>query len=84
MRSIKIKEMHTLLTIDTLLEWQAINEILAVYYVPFCAGAADNFYYICLDEANYSKVYYIEHEFLNDFLVAPEIKGFIPNGFTEF
>ena len=71
-------------TIDQLLKWQEMDGFIPMYYIPFCSDEADDFYYVCVDETGYGKIYYIFSEFLDDFLAAPERHGFIANSFTEF
>ena len=78
-----------ILTIDKLLEWQEMDaqewdEFIPMYYIPFCSDAADDSYYIRVDEEGYGKVYYIFSEFLEEFLEDPEGNGYVAGSFTEF
>ena len=73
-----------ILTIDKLLEWQEMDGFIPMCYVPFCSEAADDFFYVRVDEEGYGKIYYIFGEFLDDFLADPQGEGLIADSFAEF
>ena len=68
-------------TIDQLLEWQEKDDMIPMYYIPFCADEADDSYYVRVDEKGYGKIYY-----LVDILDNPNIDGvgLIAESFTDF
>ena len=70
-----------ILTIDKLLEWQEMDGLIPMCYIPFCSDEANDSYYIRIDEEGYGKIYYII-----DFLDNSKIEetGLIANSFTEF
>jgi len=59
------------LSIDTLLNWQQMDEFLPKTLVPFCSDAGGDFYYIQADGKG-ENVYYIFHEDDDEFLDHPE------------
>lgn len=82
--AIKYPVMDKIPTMDTLLKWQAMDGFIPMNLVPFCDDEAGDSYYIRVDEAGYGKIYYIFHEFMDDFLADPEGEGFVAGSFTEF
>jgi len=59
------------LSIDTLLKWQQMDEFLPKTLVPFCSDAGGDFYYIQADGRG-ENVYYVFHEDDDEFLDHPE------------
>lgn len=68
-------------TIDHLLEWQEMDKLIPMYYIPFCTDEANDNYYIRVDEAGYGEIHYIV-----DFPDNPDFEGvgLIANSFTDF
>ena len=61
-----------------------MDGFIPMCYVPFCSEAADDFFYVRVDEEGYGKIYYIFGEFLDDFLADPQGEGLIADSFAEF
>ena len=68
-------------TINRLLEWQEMDKLIPMCYIPFCADEANDSYYIRVDEDGYGEIHYIV-----DFLDNSDIEGvgLIANSFKEF
>lgn len=68
-------------TIDQLLNWQEMDKLIPMCYIPFCADEVNSSYYIRVDKEGYGEIYYIV-DFLDNFDI--EGVGLIANNFTDF
>lgn len=68
-------------TINQLLNWQEMDKLIPICYIPFCSDEANSSYYVRVDEEGYGKIYYIV-----DFLDNPDIEGvgLIADNFSAF
>lgn len=71
-----------ILPMDTLLNWQQMDEFLPGTLVPFCSDGGGDSYYIQANGQD-NRVYYIFHEDIDEFLDTPE-NCLIAESFTDF
>ena len=71
-----------ILPMDTLLNWQQMDEFLPGTLVPFCSDGGGDSYYIQADGQD-NRVYYIFHEDIDEYLDTPE-NCLIAESFTDF
>ncbi len=57
------------LTVKTLLKWQKQDKLIPMEYIPFCADEAGDSYYL---NTKNQGIYYISHEFFDEFEENPE------------
>ena len=70
-------------TMDTLLKWQEMDGFIPMQYIPFCNDEAGDSYYIRTDAEGYGKVYYLCHEFWDEFEQDPE-DSLVASSFSDF
>ncbi len=68
------------LTVKKLLKWQKQDKLIPMQYIPFCADEAGDSYYF--NTKNHG-IYYISHEFFDEFEENPE-NCKIADSFKEF
>ena len=69
------------LSIDQLLEWQKMDNLIPMCYVPFCEDEAGNSYYVRVDQEGYGEIHYIVDFLDNDCI---EGTGLAAGSFAEF
>lgn len=72
------------ITMNKLLEWQEMNDIIPMHFIPFCSDIADDFYYVRVDKDGYGKIYYFISDHYEEFLENPDGEGFAAESFTKF
>jgi len=69
-----------ILTVKKLLKWQKQDKLIPMEYIPFCADEAGDNYYLNIKNQG---IYYISHEFFDEFEEDPE-NCKIAGSFQEF